>query len=313
MWIHTGIASTCNTPSILPRSDAPAYDHDPHIPPETTVTEIPEHLLARAKKARAERGGDNAADDAPGAEESTSPTPVAASPVVAAASSVPAESEEPKPAAPYIDAARQRKVLPVWIMPVLLFLPIWAIFYVGFLERPPSGAVGLTFVGDGVYNTLGCSGCHGANGQGGSGRQLDGGEVLLTFPDLSAQIDAGATDPFDGLAAQISWVVNGTAGTRQLLGGTFGDPARSGGQRGAGSFGNMGGFGASLSVEQLVAVVHYERVTHGLLDAAAAEAEEIALEEFILEAEAAGLTWGNQSPDQIHELLEDARSASGGA
>jgi len=273
------------------------------------VTEIPAHLLARAKQARAAKKGEEAPDDskaaAPAAPAESSPAPVAAA--------VPAEPDKPEPVAPYVEAANGRKVMPVWIMPVLLFLPIWAIFYVGFLERPPSPPTGLAFVGDTVYNTQGCSGCHGANGQGGSGRQLSNGEVLLTFPDLQTQIDAGVSAPFDGLAGQISWVINGTAGTRQVVGGAYGDPARPGGQHGTGSFGVMGAFGPSLSIEQLVAVVHYERVTHGQLDAAAAESEQLLLEEFVNEAGASGLTWANQSPDEIHALLEEARAALAGA
>lgn len=271
------------------------------------MTEIPAHLLARAKKARAASSG--TADDTPAKADSAAPAKAAAAPVAAA----PIEPEKPQPVAPYVSAAKKRKILPVWIMPVLLFLPIWAIFYVGFLERPPSSPTGLAFVGDTVYNTQGCSGCHGANGQGGSGRELRGGEVLLTFPDLQTQIDAGVASPFDGLAGQISWVVNGTAGTRQVVGGAYGDPNRPGGQHGTGSFGNMGAFGPSLSIDQLVAVVHYERVTHGQLDTAAAESEQLVLDEFVKEAGASGLTWASQSPDEIHALLEDARAALAGA
>jgi len=273
------------------------------------VTEIPEHLLARAKKARAARSGADSSADASTAAE---PTPKA-SPAVVPAASVPAEPEKPEPVAPYVQAAKSRKILPVWIMPVLLFLPIWAIFYVGFLERPPAAPTGLAFVGDEVYNTQGCAGCHGATGQGGSGRQLNKGEVLLTFPDLQAQVDAGVSAPFDGLAGQISWVINGTAGTRQVVGGAYGNPQRPGGQHGTGSFGTMGAFGPSLSIEQLVAVVHYERVTHGRLDAAAAEAEQLVLEEFVAEASASGLTWANQSPAEISVLLEQARAIAAGA
>jgi len=275
---------------------------------ETAVTEIPAHLLARAKQARAAKKGEDTPDES--ATAAASPAKASPAPVAAA---VPVEPEKPKPVAPYVKAAKSRKVLPVWIMPVLLFLPIWAIYYVGFLERPPAPPTGLEFVGSTVFNTQGCSGCHGANGQGGSGRQLNGGEVLLTFPDLQTQIDAGASAPFDGLAGQISWVINGTAGTRQVVGGAYGDPARPAGQHGTGSFGTMGGFGPSLSVEQLVAVVHYERVTHGQLDAVAAESERVVLEEFVHEAGVSGLTWANQSPDEIHALLEEARAALAGA
>jgi len=273
------------------------------------VTEIPEHLLARAKKARAARSGGDSSKDASAPAE----TAATSSPAVVPAAAVPTEPDKPEPEAPYVEAAKNRKILPVWIMPVLLFLPIWAIFYVGFLERPPSAPTGLAFVGDGVYNTQGCAGCHGATGQGGSGRQLNKGEVLLTFPDLQTQVDAGVSAPFDGLAGQISWVINGTAGTRQVIGGAYGDPSRPGGQHGTGSFGTMGAFGPSLSIEQLVAVVHYERVTHGRLDAAATDAEQIVLEEFVTEATATGLEWTNQSPEEIGALLDEARAVVAGA
>ncbi len=301
-------APTCPAASIVSKSDATEHLHfDPDTPTEAALTEIPAHLLARAKKARAARG--DAASETPSTSDTPQPAKAAVEPVAA----TPTEPEKPQPVAPFVSAANKRKVLPVWIMPVLLFLPIWAIYYVGFLERPPASPTGLTFVGDTVYNTQGCAGCHGANGQGGSGRALRGGEVLLTFPDLQTQIDAGVGSPFDGLASQISWVVNGTAGTRQVVGGAYGDPNRPGGQHGTGSFGNMGAFGPSLSIEQLVAVVHYERVTHGQLAGAAAESEQLVLEEFVKEAEASGLAWSNQSPAEIHALLEDARAALAGA
>ena len=39
---------------------------------------------------------------------------------------------------PYVEAAETRKKVPVWIVPVLVFLPFWAIFYVGYLENPPA-------------------------------------------------------------------------------------------------------------------------------------------------------------------------------
>ena len=103
------------------------------------LTEVPEHLLKKAAEARARLTGqaapDEGGDDAPAA-----PAASAAAPVPAAAATpapVEPEPEPPKPDPPYVAAAKARKTIPVWVMPVLLFLPIWAIYYVGYLERPP--------------------------------------------------------------------------------------------------------------------------------------------------------------------------------
>jgi mono/diheme cytochrome c family protein len=143
----------------------------------------------------------------------------------------------------------------VWIVPVLIFLPFWAIFYVGFLENPPAAPEGLAYEGAEIYSGQ-CAGCHGGGGGGGSGRQLNGGEVLLTFPSLAS----GAA--YDGLAGHLHWVANGTAGSQAegLL--VYGDPDRPGGAHAPGSYGQMAGFG-NLSPEQLVAVVYHVRHAFG--------------------------------------------------
>jgi len=190
--------------------------------------------------------------------------------------------------------------VPVWIVPVLLFLPIWAIYYVGLLESPDRAEAGLLAEGEIIYGQ--CAGCHGGGGGGGSGRQLNEGEVLLTFPSL----EAGAG--YDGLASQISWTVNGTGGTQALGLATYGDPDREGGAREPASFGAMGGFG-SLSVEEMLAVVHYERVQHGGLDEGAAAIELEVLEHVV--EESGDLVWANQSPEEIAEILDEARAAVG--
>ena len=58
-----------------------------------------------------------------------------------------------------------------------------------------------------------------------------------------------------------------------------------------GSFGAvMGNFSESLSVEELAAVVYYERVAHGELDDATAAYELEVLEEFVHINEAAGVS-----------------------
>ena len=181
-----------------------------------------------------------------------------------------------------------------------MFLPIWAIYYVGYLENPPAEAGGLLVEGGEIYSGQ-CSSCHGGTGGGGTGRQLNDGQVLLTFPSAEAGM------AYDGIAGQIAWVANGTAGTSTA---TYGDPARAGGARTPGSFGQMSGFGGGLSAEELVAVVYYERITHGGLDDAAAEAELHLLEELlrVMEEEGTDLDSGLQAEDVQH-LIDIARAS----
>jgi mono/diheme cytochrome c family protein len=264
------------------------------------VTELPEHLLKRAAEARARltgEGGGGGGDAAPAA------TPSVATPVVAASPAVPEEPKAPEPVAPYVEAGLNRKTIPAWIIPVLLFLPMWAIYYVGYLENPPADAGGLLVEGGEIYSGQ-CASCHGGTGGGGTGRQLNDGQVLLTFPS------AEAGEAYDGIAGQIAWVANGTAGTSTA---TYGDPARSGGARTPGSFGQMSGFGGGLSAEELVAVVYYERVTHGGLDDVAAEAELHLLEELlqVMEEEGVDLDSGLQAED-LQYLIDTARAGADG-
>ena len=266
------------------------------------MTEIPEHLLKKAAEARARLSGDGGGGDdtSGGAAPAAAP---AATPAVAAAAApaVPEEPKAPEPVAPYVEAGLKRKTIPAWIIPVLLFLPIWAIYYVGYLENPPAEAGGLLVEGGDIYSGQ-CASCHGGTGGGGSGRQLNDGQVLLTFPSFAAG------ESFDGLANQLAWVANGTAGTTTA---TYGDPARTGGARTPGSFGQMGGFGSSLSVEELLAVVYYERVTHGGLDADAAAIELGVLEELIHVAEEEGTDFGSGlTGEDIAHLLDTARETA---
>lgn len=275
------------------------------------MTEVPEHLLKKAAEARARlsgEGGDAASDDAPAAEAA-----LAASAPVPAAAAVPAEPEpepEPIPDTPMVAAAKARKTIPVWVMPVLLFLPIWAIYYVGYLENPPTTG-GFAFEGEEVYAGS-CAGCHGGGGAGGSGRQLNGGEVLLTFPVYTAG------DAYDGLAGHIAWVANGSAGTEAAEGtNLYGSADRPAGQRTVGSFGSsMGGFASSLSVEELAASVFHERSQFGgdQIDADGIAEELEVLEEFVHVAEEEGIdNLGGLTVAEIHELLQQARGAGGGS
>jgi len=210
------------------------------------LTEVPEHLLERSRQRRAALGlggGDAAPAAAPadsGASESTAAAPVAAAAAAAPAptpqASVPA-APEPVPA--YVEAALTRKKMPLWVLPVVAFLPLWAFLYVGSLSEPEVEAEGQLALGATVYQQ--CAGCHGAGGGGGAGRQLSNGEVLATFPTIEGQLE---------------FVAVGTAG---FSGKPYGNPDRAGGQHIGGSYGNMPAFIGTLTPEELLAVVRHER------------------------------------------------------
>jgi mono/diheme cytochrome c family protein len=208
------------------------------------VTEIPEHLLARAAKRCKEmtgEGGDDAAatESAPATTESA-PATVSSSPALVTPS--PVVDPEPEPVKPWVRAATSRQKIPVWVAPVLVFLPVWFGIYWATLEPPTREATGPLALGAETYTGAQCAGCHGAAGGGGVGPQLSGGEVLLTFPDWESQV---------------AWVVNGSP----AVGTPYGSPDRPGGQRI--TAGGMPGYAASLSSEELLAVILYERVQHG--------------------------------------------------
>ena len=141
-------------------------------------------------------------------------------------------------------------------MPALLFLPLWAFLYVGTLESPTRGETGLIGEGEEVYtNTAACASCHGGDGAGtNSGPQLNGGELLLTFPESPDGL---------GLAQQIEWIVKGTNDTG--VGRPYGAANRGeGGAEGrvAGWFGEMPGFSADLTAREVIAASLYERAVH---------------------------------------------------
>ena len=148
-------------------------------------------------------------------------------------------------------AARARKKIPWWAASGLLLLPIWAISYVGTLERPPQETTGLLAEGQHVYESR-CASCHGATGAGGSGHALANGEVLATFPTA---------------AAHIEWVAKGSDGFG--LGNPYGaaDQARI-------VEGGMPGWADVLTTEELIGVVLHERarLSGSKDDAALAEA-----------------------------------------
>jgi hypothetical protein len=154
------------------------------------LTEIPEHLLKRSKSAKAAAGGGDPGDAADTPAESADPgaAPVAAS---ATTPAVPTESlpnldPEPEPAPPepaYVTASKARRRIPVWALPVVAALPIWALAFGGTMQQPETEDP-LLVEGELFYSEAGCSGCHGAAGGGGSGYALSDGEVLATFPSV---------------------------------------------------------------------------------------------------------------------------------
>ncbi len=257
------------------------------------MTEVPDHLLERARAARARltgEGGAAPAGDSAAASDSgaaVEKAPAAAAPVAAA----PVEIEKaPEPVPPFVQAALDRKKVPSWAFFIVLMLPIWAFFYVGTLERPP--VEGILTAGQEVYAS--CSGCHGVGGGGGSGRPLAGGEVALTFPDA---------------ASHIWWVVNGSS----AAGSPFGDPARPGGQRIALEFSGaeMPAFGESLSAIELLEVVYFERVTHGELDPASEELE--AIEYLVDHPDALPANFEDGTTiEEIQEIIDEAIAEIGG-
>jgi mono/diheme cytochrome c family protein len=166
----------------------------------------------------------------------------------ATAASAPAPSGPAAPVVPpppdvplpeYVTDPGPKSGIPVWMMPILLLVPLWAIVYVGaFGERTHAALTGVA-LGAQVY-AGNCAACHGATGQGGVGPKLQGGEAKLTFPTE---------------ADHIAWVENGSASKK---GQPYGDPNRPGGAHVAAS-GGMPAFGGRLTPAQIQAVVLYER------------------------------------------------------
>ncbi|HET7488781.1 MAG TPA: cytochrome c [Acidimicrobiales bacterium] len=210
------------------------------------MTEVPEHLLARSRARRAALGL-GGGDPAPTGEGAAPPPPAAgsAAPAVAARSAAPAVAAvspvvvEEKPVPTYLRPEAKKARIPIWIMPVLVFLPFWGILYVGaFGSRQHAAPLTGMALGQQVFRAN-CATCHGAAGEGGVGPKLQGGEAVKTFPDV---------------ADHISWVRTGSA---PFTGKYYGDPDRDGGQHGPAK-GAMPAF-TSLSDAQVEAVVQYER------------------------------------------------------
>ena len=101
------------------------------------MTEVPEHLLKRSRDRRAALGlGGGDGGDSGGGGEAAAPASSASSAVEpvapSGAAARPAAVEPLEVAAPprrvpkYVRASLERKRIPLWVMPVLAFLPIWA-------------------------------------------------------------------------------------------------------------------------------------------------------------------------------------------
>ena len=117
------------------------------------MVEIPEHLLQRSKSARERLTGETSSSDTP----SEAPEPQNAAPVVEtdSPSETPPKEIEENPVvvedAPYVNAAKTRNKIPWWAASALLCLPIWAVIYVGTLERPEVEATGVLQHGAEIY------------------------------------------------------------------------------------------------------------------------------------------------------------------
>jgi mono/diheme cytochrome c family protein len=211
------------------------------------VTEVPEYLLERSRARRAALGlpggaapaGDGGASAAPApaaAPAASTPAATAAPATAGAVAGATAVVTEPVPTVA-VDTG-PRSGIPVWMMPVVLLLPFWAVVYMGAFAAPKKAGGPRT--GAQIYATAGCASCHGSTGGGGVGPKLAGGEAKLTFPNEDDHI---------------AWVSEGSGPAR---GKTYGDPNRPGGQHGPAS-GGMPAFKGQLSPDEIKAVVEYER------------------------------------------------------
>jgi len=220
------------------------------------MTEVPEHLLRRSRERREALGlapvgsGGEApaappAEAAEAAEEAPTPAEETGAAVATAEAAAPVPAAEAPPAAPaipaYVAAAAARRTgIPVWMVPVLAILPIWAVlYYVSFESHTRAVALTPLQLGAQVFSQS-CSPCHGAKGEGGVGPKLAGGEAKLTFPNQ---------------ADHIAWVETGSGPHK---GQPYGDPNRAGGQHVA-KTGGMPPFKGQLTDAQIQAVVTYER------------------------------------------------------
>jgi mono/diheme cytochrome c family protein len=216
------------------------------------VTEIPEHLLARSKSRRdaiGQSGGESGGGDAPtpgaAVERASSAAPATAAGAEAAGGIVPAKAPT-APAAPAappdrpeVAAAKARKKIPYWAAPALVAMPVWAFLYAFTLE-PPTRESPVLSAGGQIFSSA-CASCHGAAGQGGVGPAFADGAVVETFSNYEDHAH---------------WVTLGSVGWKDEVGDTYGDADKPvNGYNGQ----NMPAFGASLSEEEILEVIRYER------------------------------------------------------
>ena len=218
------------------------------------MVEIPEHLLKRSKDARSKATGSEPSGESKVEAADSQATDSTSSADTSGTKTSQKVEETPtlEKTSPYVNAANNRKKIPWWAASALVFLPVWAIVYVGTLERPTVEVTGVLQQGSEIFADR-CSACHGANGGGGAGYKLADGEVLITFPQIENMIE---------------WIAKGSDGFG--IGNPYGDPGR-----GRIVAGGMPGFGDVLTAEELISVVLHERTRYGNSEVDALLAEEI--------------------------------------
>ncbi|MDP6902564.1 MAG: c-type cytochrome [Acidimicrobiales bacterium] len=218
------------------------------------MTEVPEYLFERSRQRRIALGllEDDGSGGAAASEVGDGGTQVSSGPSsadVIAAAKADAKLEQvtdPDIEPVWVSAARARTKIPMWALPVMFFLPLWAFVYVKMTEPPPEPVTAMT-EGAATYAAQ-CASCHGGDGAGneggGVGRPLYNGEVLLTFPKLDADM--------------IYWLTVGSEGIG--VGTPYGATDRPGGAHISGETGaNMPGFGGTLTEYKVYSVARYIR------------------------------------------------------
>ena len=219
------------------------------------MTEVPEYLLERSRQRRVDlglleddgSGGAAAATGTPDSATLASSGPSTADVIAAAKADAKLELQaEPGIEPLWVSAARSRTRIPMWALPVMFFLPLWAFVYVKLTEPPPEPVTAIT-EGAATYAAR-CASCHGGAGAGseggGVGRPLYNGEVLLTFPRLETDM--------------LHWLEVGSEGIG--IGNSYGATDRPEGAHISGETGaNMPGFGGTLSEYKIYSVARYIR------------------------------------------------------
>lgn len=206
------------------------------------MTEVPEHLLARSRARRAAISGGGEAAPAPAATPApaeSAPAAPAVAESAAPATVAAAAPEVVEPTPPWVEAAQRRKKIPFWAVPVLFFLPIWAVVYALTLD-PPTAADSPLALGENVYLNKGCSGCHGAAGGGGG-----------AIPALTG--DSAVTQVWPTPGLMVAWIALGSDGWRAAGNTTM--------ENGKPVNGGMPGWATSLTPAEIMEVTLHERAT----------------------------------------------------